>query len=76
LLIEHFVGSDWVGLRTQTHTYVEHEGGDAELYDMERDPHQVDNLYGRADDALLNALRERLKDLKDCTGAQCREAEG
>jgi hypothetical protein len=43
---------------------------------MERDPHQVDNLYGRADDALLNALRKRLKDLKDCTGAQCREAEG
>ena len=76
LLIEHFVGSDWVGLRTPTHTYVEHEGGDRELYDMERDPHQVDNLYGRADDALLDALRKRLKDLKDCTGAQCREAEG
>lgn len=75
LLIEHFVGSDWVGLRTPTHTYVEHEGGDGELYDMERDPHQVDNLYGRADDAQLNGLQERLKDLKDCAGTQCREAE-
>jgi N-acetylglucosamine-6-sulfatase len=75
LLIEHFVGSDWVGLRTPTHTYVEHEGGDGELYDMRRDPHQVDNLYGRADEALLKGLRERLKDLKECAGAQCREAE-
>jgi len=76
LLIEHFVGSDWVGLRTPRYTYVEHEGGDRELYDMQKDPHQIDNIHGRADDALLDSLRSRLDDLKDCAGARCREAEG
>ncbi|CAA9420730.1 MAG: Choline-sulfatase [uncultured Rubrobacteraceae bacterium] len=75
LLIEHFVGSDWTGLRTRTHTYVEHEGGDKELYDMRKDHYQLENIHDRADDALLNTLEERLQDLKDCAGAQCREAE-
>jgi len=75
LLIEHFVGSDWSGLHTPRYTYVEHEGGDGELYDLEADPHQIDNLYESADPALLDALHTRLGDLKDCTGAECREAE-
>jgi hypothetical protein len=76
LLIEHFAGSDWSGLRTRTHTYVEHEGGDRELYDMREDPHQVDNIHDRAGEELLKTLERRLDDLKDCAGAQCREAEG
>ena len=75
MLIEHFVGSDWTGLRTRTHTYVEHAGGDRELYDMRKDPFQLDNIHDRADDALLNRLEERLQDLEDCAGARCREAE-
>ena len=75
LLIEHFVGSDWTGLRTRTHTYVEHEGGDRELYDLRKDPYQLDNIHDRADEALLNTLEERLQDLKGCAGARCREAE-
>jgi hypothetical protein len=65
-----------VGLRTLRYTYVEHEGGDRELYGMQKDPHQIDNIHGRADDALLDSLRSRLDDLKDCAGARCREAEG
>jgi arylsulfatase A-like enzyme len=76
LLIEHFVGSNWVGLRTPSHTYVEHEGGDRELYDMENDPHQIENIHDRADGALLKALRDRLEDLKGCAGQRCRKAEG
>jgi len=46
-----------VGLRTLRYTYVEHEGGDRELYGMQKDPHQIDNIHGRADDALLDSLR-------------------
>ena len=76
LLIEHFVGSDWTGLRTLTHTYVEHEGGDRELYDMREDPYQVDNIHERADEDLLKTLEGRLGELKDCAAEQCREAEG
>ena len=76
LLIEHYVGSDWTGLRTRTHTYVEHEGGDRELYDMGKDPHQVDNIHDRADEELLKKLEVRLDELKVCAGARCLEAEG
>jgi N-acetylglucosamine-6-sulfatase len=75
LLIEHFVGSDWVGLRTPRYTYVEHEGGEKELYDLKEDPHQVENLYENADAALLNALHSRLEALEECAGTKCREAE-
>ena len=75
LLIEHLVGSKWTGLRTRTHTYIEHEGGDRELYDMREDPYQLENIHDRADGALLNTLEERLRGLKDCAGARCREAE-
>jgi N-acetylglucosamine-6-sulfatase len=75
LLIEHFVGSDWVGLRTPRYTYIEHEGGEKELYDLKEDPHQVENLYENADTVLLNALRSRLDALKECSGTECLEAE-
>ena len=74
--IEHFVGGGWTGLCARTHAYVEHEGGDREHYDMRKDPYQLDNIYDRADDAFLNTLEQRLRDLKDCVGARCREAGG
>jgi N-acetylglucosamine-6-sulfatase len=75
LLIEHFVGSDWAGLRTPRYTYVEHEGGEKELYDLKEDPHQIDNLYESADAALLSTLHSRLESLEDCAGTKCLEAE-
>jgi N-acetylglucosamine-6-sulfatase len=75
LLIEHFVGSDWAGLRTPRYTSVEHEGGEKELYDLKEDPHEIDSLYESADAALLNTLHSRLEALRDCIGTQCREAE-
>ena len=75
LLIEHFVGSDWAGLRTPRYAYVEHEDGDRELYDMHKDPYQIDNIHDKAGGTLLKALRARLDSLKGCAGKQCREAE-
>ena len=75
LLIEHFVGSDWVGVRTPRYTYVEHEGGEKELYDLKEDPYQIENLHDTADASLLNALRSRLDALKECAGTECLEAE-
>ncbi|MEL7155995.1 MAG: sulfatase [Actinomycetota bacterium] len=35
---------NFIGLRTETHTYVTYRNGDRELYDLIDDPHQLDNL--------------------------------
>lgn len=75
LLVEHFVGPNWAGLRTPRYAYFEHESGERELYDLLKDPHQLDNVYERADKELRAGLRARLEDLKDCAGAECRAAE-
>lgn len=37
-------GAEWRGVRTQTVTYVEHLNASAELYDLEEDPLQENNL--------------------------------
>lgn len=55
------------------YVYVEHDSGERELYDLGRDPHQLDN---RAADAAYETTRARLAtalaQLRDCRGAGCR----
>ncbi|MGL5810968.1 MAG: sulfatase family protein [Nocardioides sp.] len=69
----------WRGLRTTTHLYVEWQdgSGDLELYDLRKDPAQLDNLLvdaaGRqAHRKLVDRLSSRLEELSDCSGASCR----
>ena len=60
----------FTGLRTRHYTYIEYEGGARELYDLRRDPQQLDNLAGRPDLAGLRArLARRLAGLRNCVGA-------
>jgi N-acetylglucosamine-6-sulfatase len=60
----------FTGLRTRHYTYIEYEGGARELYDLRRDPQQLDNLAGRRDLAGLRArLARRLAGLRNCVGA-------
>lgn len=66
----------WHGVRTQTHVYVEYQGGgERELYDLERDPHQLDNRVRVADTDLLDAFSRRLAELGGCRGQGCRDLE-
>jgi len=54
-------------VRTERHTYIEYRElpGMEELYDLERDPYQLDNLMGTArGDSLLPALRAELARLR------------
>jgi N-acetylglucosamine-6-sulfatase len=76
LLIEHFAGHAWEGLRTPRYTYAEHATGEKELYDLREDPRQLRNVYKTADQALLENLERRLELLRDCSGDGCRAAEG
>ena len=63
------------GIRTTAWTYVEYGTGERELYDLTRDPHQLDNVVETADPALVEALAARLAGLRTCVGAACRRLE-
>ncbi|HEX4992603.1 MAG TPA: sulfatase, partial [Rubrobacteraceae bacterium] len=76
LLIEHFAGHEWAGLRTPRYTYVEHATGEKELYDLREDPRQLRSVHKTADQALLENLDRRLELLRNCSGDGCRAAEG
>lgn len=51
----------WIGLRTETHMYIERAGDRTELYDMVDDPYQLQNIADNpANAALLDEIRARL----------------
>ncbi len=60
-------------LRTYRYVYVQHANGERELYDLERDPHQLTSLH--ADPAYAGVQAElslRLGQLAVCAGRNCR----
>lgn len=65
----------YVGLRTRRTKYVEYTDGERELYDLGRDPYELDNLAARSDPALLAHLAAVLARLRSCAGASCRAAD-
>lgn len=62
-------------IRTKTQKYVEYQTGDKELYDLEADPYELDNVYENADSSLVEDLETRLSALGSCAGKGCQEAE-
>ncbi len=54
---------------------MEYENGERELYDLEADPYELDNVYESADPSLVEDLKARLDTLRSCAGDECREAE-
>jgi N-acetylglucosamine-6-sulfatase len=70
-------GRPWLkALRTQNYLYVEYKTGEHELYDLRRDPYQLDNVYDRAPENLLERLQAQLDPLRQCEAGGCRAAEG
>lgn len=65
---------DYVGVRTERYLYVEYVNGDRELYDVRRDPDEMQNLAG-TQPAVEAALARHLAQLRDCRGQSCRKAE-
>jgi N-acetylglucosamine-6-sulfatase len=62
-------------LRTEDGLYVEYEGGERELYDLEEDPYQLENRYEISDPGTVRRAEEWLEALRGCAGATCRTAE-
>lgn len=63
---------EYAALRTRDHVYVEYVTGEKELYDLKRDPWQMQNAAVSADPRLLRRLAGRLEELKACSGEGCR----
>lgn len=63
------------GIRTKEWVYVEHGTGEREVYDLRRDPHQLDNVADSTDPEFVRALATRLHQLMDCTSVECRSLE-
>jgi arylsulfatase A-like enzyme len=64
--------TDYAALRSAEHLYVEYDSGERELYDLRKDPFQLDSIAQSADPALLQKLAERLQKLRACKGDGCR----
>ncbi len=64
-----------IAVRTERYVYVAYNDGEHEMYDLEADPHQLDNIERTAPEDLKEALSTRLTELKTCTGEDCRTAE-
>ena len=62
-------------VRTDTHNYVEYNNGEKELYDLQNDPYELENIYETAEPSLVEDLKARLEALRDCSEEGCREAE-
>lgn len=59
-------------LRGEDQLYVEYTTGERELYDLKRDPHELESIARSAEPALLERLSARLRELKGCKGDSCR----
>ena len=74
LLIERGPGEDpYAAIRTARYLYVEYQSGAKELYDLDRDPYELESRH--ADPAygdVRRDLAERLAHLRSCRGAACR----
>jgi N-acetylglucosamine-6-sulfatase len=79
VLIEHF-GTGRKGelgtygaIRTADHKYVFYEAtGETELYDLRRDPYELDSVHDSAPPAIYEPLARRLDVLRTCRGSGCR----
>ncbi len=65
----------YTALRTADLLYVEYEGGERELYDLGKDPYELENLASTADPTELMRLSASLARLRDCTADGCRAVE-
>ncbi len=64
-----------VAVRTEDRLYVEYETGESELYDLEKDPYQLNNVYEDTGLKDLWRLEGWLEALRGCAAEECRAAE-
>lgn len=61
------------GVKTNRYKYVHWSFGDVELYDMKKDPYELENLASDPDMAgVVSQLEAKAQQLQDCKGKTCR----
>jgi N-acetylglucosamine-6-sulfatase len=69
-------GRPWMkALRTKNYLYVEYKTGEHELYDLRKDPYELNNMYATAPPEITQRLDAQLDALRQCSAAECRAAE-
>lgn len=72
---ENFPTPTYSGLRTSQYLYVEYSEEFVELYDLQKDPYQLENIAPSTDPTVLKYYSDSLKALNKCSGNTCRELE-
>jgi N-acetylglucosamine-6-sulfatase len=75
-LKQRFHIPDYEAIRTRTQTYVRWKTGERELYDLQSDPYELENVGDGANPVNLARLKTRLQMLSVCHGSACRASEG
>jgi arylsulfatase A-like enzyme len=69
-------GRPWLkALRTNNYLYVDYKTGEHELYDLRKDPYELNNMYATARPEITQRLEAQLDALRQCSAAECRAAE-
>ena len=76
LLVDNMPGViHFDAIRSRNFKYVEHQNGDRELYDLARDPYELESQHlNPSYDPVKASLAARLHRLVSCAGASCRAA--
>ena len=74
LLVDNMPGvTHFDAIRSRNFLYAEHRNGDRELYDLRKDPYELQSQHANpAYELIRNALAARLHNLVTCAGATCR----
>jgi N-acetylglucosamine-6-sulfatase len=65
---------DYEGIRLGPYKYIAWPDGEKELYDLEKDPNELNNIVRVPNYfPIRNYLHRELRDLEDCVGRGCRE---
>ncbi|MBI4827731.1 MAG: sulfatase [Nitrospinae bacterium] len=66
---------EWFAFRTAEYTYVEYHDGQRELYDLARDPDEMENIFPSQPETIQEALAYWAYRFASCRGQECRDAE-
>jgi len=65
----------YAAIRTSDYIYVLYEDGFRELYDINADPYELNNIVDKADKNLVARLDKWLAAFRKCRGSSCREVD-